>query len=52
MHRARQLLAAIVLMAFLAAIVWQMFSLYTGGPTLRHPPATGAKADSSFFAQH
>jgi hypothetical protein len=52
MRKARIVLAVLVLLAFTAAMIWQLASRYSRGPTQRHPPRPGATADSSFFVPH
>jgi len=52
MRRSRMVLTAFLLIAIGVAVIWQLGARYSAGPTLRHPPAAGAKADSSFFANH
>ena len=52
MNRNRKVLAGVLAMAGLAGIVWQLFSLYAGGPMQRNTGRANPTPDSTFFAHH
>ena len=52
MTRNRKVLAGVLALAGLAGIVWQLFSLYAGGPLHRDKGHANPTPDSSFFAHH
>jgi len=50
MARLPRILLAILFTVFCAAVIWQLFSRFAGGPM--HHEASRRPADSAFFAPH